>query len=92
MRLVDPSRQMLLVEGRSDPGDKVVAISHVIDVLQLASAAFRKVTAWRHLVVSSVLERPIIEKTIARHSEGDVPAALRDAVSSRGDSDDLLSH
>ena len=42
------------------PRDEVGSIRLVIDVLELTSATFRKVTTWRHLSVRAWNERPVV--------------------------------
>ena len=61
-------------------------------MLQLTSAAFRKVTAWRHLMARARLDRPIVEQDITWHREGDMTAAGGDTVAPRRDADNLLAH
>lgn len=61
-------------------------------MLELASPALRKVTAWRHLVSGPMLKRSIVEQQIPRNGEGDVLTARADPVASRGDADDWISH
>jgi hypothetical protein len=40
-------------------------IGLIIDMLELAASAFRKVTAWRHLVMRPIDERSVVEQRVA---------------------------
>ena len=44
-----------------DPRHQIAAIGLVIGMLQLAAAAFGKMTAWRHLVMRAEGQRPVVE-------------------------------
>jgi hypothetical protein len=57
-------------------------------MLQLTSAAFGKMAAWRHLVMRAEGERTIVEHRIAGNAEGNVAPAKRHAVAARRDPDD----
>src|SRR4051794_32364929 len=82
----------MLGQCRLDSRDEIAAIRLVIRMLQLASAAFGKVTAWRHLMVRSERQRPIVEQGVSRDSPRHMAAALRYPVSTRGDADDQFVH
>src|SRR5829696_9979391 len=82
----------MLGESSTHARDKVASISLVIDVLKLAASAFRKVTAWRHLMVRPVDERSVVEEDIAGNSESHVLAGRGDTVAACSDPDNFLSH
>src|SRR5918993_3310995 len=82
----------MLSKSSSHTGDEIASISLVIDMLKLAASAFRKVTAWRHLMVGTVGERSVIEQGIAGNSESDMLAGRGDAVAACSDPDNFLSH
>ena len=68
------------------------SVGLVIDVLELATAALGKVTAWRHLVMRAGQDCPVTEHLVAGYSERNVLAARSDAVAARGNSNDFVSH
>ena len=92
VRLADLRLQPMLGKRRRHTGDEVAPIGFVIDMLKLAASAFRKVTAWRHLMVRPVDERSVVEQGVAGNPERNMPAACGDSVATCGDADDLLSH
>src|SRR5437868_9400890 len=61
-------------------------------MLQLAPAAFGKVTAWRQLMMRAGRERAIVEQCISGHAPRHMASARRDPVAPRGDADDQLVH
>ena len=75
MGLADLRLQPVLRKRRFDPRDQIAAIRFVIGMLELAPAALGEVPARRLLVVRPGRERTVIEKSIARDPERDVPAA-----------------
>jgi hypothetical protein len=60
----------MLRKRRLDARNEIAAIGLIIDVLKLAPAALRKVTAWRHLVVRPFDEGVIVADDVAGHAEG----------------------
>ena len=66
MRLADLGLQAVLGQRAVDPRDQIAAIGLVVGMLELAAAAFGKVTAWRHLVVRPGRERAVVEQRVAR--------------------------
>ena len=82
----------MLRQRSFDPGDEILTIRLIIRVLKLAAAAVRKVAAWRHLVMRTGYERPVLEQSIAGHSEGNMLATGGDAVPARGDANDRVTH
>src|SRR5215218_8328932 len=92
MRLTHLCLEPMLGKRSTHARDKVASISLVIDMLKLAASAFRKVTAWRHLMVRPVDQRSVIEQGIAGNSESDMLAGRGDAVAACSDPDNLLSH
>lgn len=92
MRLADFGRKIVLCERGRDPVGQVTAVSLVIDMLELASAALRKVTAWRHLMVRPLDQRSVIPDRVAGDSERHMPARRGDSVAACRDPDDLVSH
>src|SRR5437764_7489747 len=92
MRLADLGRKVVLRQRRFDPRNKITAIHFIVDVLQLAPAAFRKVTAWRHLMMRSGCQRAIVEQGVSRHAPLHMTTARRDPVAPRGDADDQFVH
>jgi hypothetical protein len=75
-------------EGADDAVRDERRISHVVDMLELATAAAAEMTAWRHGAVRSRLDTPIRPQQIARRGERSVPAIGGDAVAARRDADD----
>ena len=61
-------------------------------MLELAPAAFRKVPAWRMLVMRAGQQRSVVLQHVAGDGERHVAAACRDAVAPRRDPDDGLAH
>src|SRR5438067_7652279 len=61
-------------------------------MLQLAPAAFREVTAWRHLMMRSGRQRAIVEQGVSGHAPRHMTAARRDPVAARGDANDQFVH
>ena len=92
MRLVHVRGQAMLCERSLDARNQIAPIRFVIDVLELATAALGKVTAWRHLVMRAGQDCPVTEHLVAGYSERNVPAARSDAVAARGNSNDFVSH
>jgi hypothetical protein len=72
--------------------DEIAAIGVVVGMLELAPSALRKVTAWRHLMVRTRSQRPIVEQDVARNSKRDMAPARRHPVAAGRDPDNLLVH
>ncbi len=85
-------RKPVLGERAGDPAGAKIGISRVGEVLELAPAAFGKVTAWRQLVARAFGQRAIVEQRVAGHREGDMLARRADPVTARGDAEDRLAH
>ena len=92
MRLSYFPDQFVLRERRFHSRYEILAVCLVIGMLELTSAAFRKVTAWRHLMMWTSLDGPVLKQSIAGHSERNVPAARGDPVTTGGDANDFVSH
>ena len=92
MRLAYVRGQVMLSERRVDTRNQIVLICLVIDVLKLATATLRKVTAWRHLVVRAPNDSPVTEQLVTGYSERNMLTARGDAVAARGYSNDFVSH
>src|SRR5437868_12469350 len=92
MRLADRGGQIVLSERRFDSRLEIVAIRLVVGMLQLASAAFGEMAAWRLLVARTKGQRPVVEQRIPGHSERHMPSACRYSVAARGNADDELVH
>jgi hypothetical protein len=71
-----------------DARNEVSAICVVIRVLELASAAFRKMTAGRLLMMRPRRERSVVEQGVARNSKRHMAPAYSHAVASRRNADD----
>src|ERR1700741_267706 len=82
----------MLRECRFKTRDEVAAIRLVVGVLELATAAFRKMAAGCLLVMRARRKRSIIEKRISRNAERHMSSAQRHPVSARGDADDQFVH
>ncbi len=74
-----------------DPVGDEAAVGIVVDMLELASAAFGKVAAWRHHMVRSGKDRASRVDRVPRGGERKEAAALGDSVAARGEPDDLLA-
>ena len=74
-------------EGRSDPVPKVTGIGLVVDVLELAAAAFGKMAAWRRLAVRARHDCAGFVDPIPGRHHRQVAAAFRHAVAPRGEAD-----
>ena len=92
MRRADLGRETVLRERGFDARNKIAAIRVVVGMLQLAPAAFGKVTARRLLVVWTRRQRSIVEQGVAGNSERNVTPTRRHAVTSRRNSNDGLVH
>ena len=92
MRFADLSRKAVLRQRSFDPRNQIVAICLIVGVLQLASAAFGKVMAWRHLMMRSGRQGAIVEQGVSGHAPLYMTAARRDSVAARGDADDQFVH
>ena len=68
MRLADLGTKVVLGQSVLDPRDEITAIGLVIDVLELASPAFREMAAWRVLVMRPRRKRAVVEQGIARNA------------------------
>ena len=90
MRRADFRLQPMLGQRAGDPGNAIIGIGRVGQMLELAAAAFREVAAWRALVARAGLDRAVVEQHVARHRERDMAAAGGDPVAARGDADDRL--
>jgi hypothetical protein len=71
-----------------DARNEVSAICLVIRVLELASAAFGKMTAWRFLMMRPGRQRSVVEQGVARNSKRHMAPAFSHAVASRRNADD----
>src|SRR5215467_5295450 len=92
MRLADLGREVILGKRRFDAGYQIPAVCLVIRVLELASAAFRKMATGRLLVMRTGGQRAIIEQRISRNPKCNVPAARRHAVPASSNADDQFVH
>jgi hypothetical protein len=92
MRFPDLGRQLVLRERGFDSRAEIAAVRVIVDMLQLAPAAVREVTAWRLLMVRTRGKRSIAEQRIPSHSERHVAPARRHPVSAGSDADDFLVH
>jgi hypothetical protein len=75
MRVADLRLEMVLREGRLDSRNQIAAISFVVGMLQLTSAAFREVPARWFLVMRPRRKSSVVEQSISRDPERDVPPA-----------------
>src|SRR5437763_2211030 len=85
MRLADVGGQVMLGERGFHAGNQITAVRLVIDMLELAAAAFGKVTAWRQLMMCPERQRAIIEQCIPRNAKRHMTTALGHAVAPRCD-------
>ena len=92
MRRSDLRLDPMLRQRRLHARNQVAAINVVIGMLELAPAAFGKVSARRLLVVRTWRECSIVEQGVAGNAEGDVTPAWRHAVTPRRNADDQLVH
>ena len=92
MRGANLGREAVLGERADDPAGAIIGIGRVGQMLELAPAAFGKVTAWRHLVARPLDQRPIVGDDVARHGEGAVLPAGADPVAARRDANDRIAH
>src|SRR5206468_8167803 len=92
MRRADLGREAVLVERGFDAQHEIIRICLVVGVLELTPAAFRKVTAWRHLMVRAEGKRPIVKYCVTGNAERHVTAACRHSIATGGDADDQLVH
>lgn len=63
----------------------------VVAMLQLATAAFAEVTAWRLGAVRPGLQSAIRQQPVTRSSAGHMPARRRDAIAFRGNTQDRFA-
>ena len=82
----------MLGQRADNPRAAIIRISRVGQVLELAPAALREKAARRGLVACPPLYAAIIEQNVTWNGESDMAAAFRDAVTARGDPNDLLAH
>ena len=66
MRRPDFRLQPMLGKRAGHSRHAIVGIGVIGQVLELASAAFREMAAWRRLVARAMLERAVIEQRVAR--------------------------
>ena len=92
MRRPDFDLESVLGQRRFDSRREIAAIGIVVGMLELTAAAFRKVPAWRILVMRPVSQRTVVEHGITRDAEGNVAAAGGDSIATRGNPDDQLVH
>src|SRR5258708_37757669 len=92
MRLTAPGRKAVVRQRGSAPRNQIAAIRFIVGVLQLAPAAFREVTAWRHLMMRSGCQRAIVAQGVSRHTPRHMTTARRDPVAARGDANDQFVH
>ena len=92
MRFAYLCLEAVLDERGLDPRNEIAAIRFVVDVLELAAAALRKVAAWRHLVMRTLDKSAIVANLIARHAERNVLAGGSDTIAAGGNSNDRISH
>lgn len=88
MRSADLGREIVLGERGFDPRHQIAAISLVVGMLQLATAAFREVAARRLLMVRPEGQRSIVENGVAGNSEGNVTSVGRHSVTARRNPND----
>jgi hypothetical protein len=69
MGVADLRRQLMLGQRRSHSRHQIRPVRFVIDVLKLAAATLRKVTARRLLVMRTSDECPVLQQLIARNAE-----------------------
>ena len=91
MRRSDVRLQFMLRQRVRNPRNEITAVGVVIGMLKLTSAAFGKVTAWRHLMVRTISHRAVFKQQIARDGKGSMLPGGCDAVPSRSDPDDRFS-
>ena len=91
MRGANLRLQSMLGKRAGDATSRIIGKCIVIQMLKLATAAFRKVTAWRHAVARPVGDRPVRKERVARNSEGHMLAACTDAIAAGGDPDDGIA-
>ncbi len=75
MRFADFGRETVVGERALDARNQVVAIGVVIRMLQLAAPAFGEVPARRLQVMPPKGQRTVVEHSVARNPEWNVPAA-----------------
>jgi hypothetical protein len=92
VRLTKLGFEAVLGERSLNPRNEIAEIRFVIDVLELAPSALRKVAAWRHLVMRTFDEGAIARDRIAGHSERYVQARRRDTVPASSNADDRVRH
>src|SRR4249919_423093 len=92
MRRPDLGLQAVLGQRACYPRRTIVSIGGIRQMLQLAAAACREMAARRLPVAGARFERAIAKQQVTGHSEWDVTAAGRNAVASRGNSDDFFAH
>ena len=82
----------MLRQCRFNPGNDIAPVRFIIGMLELASAAFRKMTARRVLVMRAECQRPIVENSVTGNSEWNMAATSGYAVAARGNAHDKLVH
>src|ERR1700752_247534 len=92
MRPPDVGRQVVLSQRSLDPPYEVSPISLVIGMLQLASATFREMSAWRFLMMRSRCKGAVLEQRVSRNAERHMPPARGHSVAAGRDPDDQLVH
>jgi hypothetical protein len=78
-------------QGGSNAIPEKVGECSVVEMLELAAAAFGKVAAWWHLPVRAGLEAAVLEQEITGRGERHVPAGRSHAVATRRDADDRFA-
>jgi hypothetical protein len=68
----------MLSKRADDPAGAIIGIGFVGEMLELAAAAFGKVTAWRHAVAGSFDEAAVLGNDVAGRCKGAVLAACAD--------------
>jgi hypothetical protein len=74
MWLANLGSQLMLGQRRSHSRYQIRPVRFVIEVLKLAAATLRKVTARRLLVMRTFDECPVLQQLIARNPERDMAA------------------
>jgi hypothetical protein len=75
VRFADLRIQRVLRQRRLDARDEIAAVRVVVGVLELAPTALRKMPARRLLMMRPRRERSVVQKSVVRYAERDVPTA-----------------
>lgn len=92
MRGADLGLQPVLGKSKLDPRREVADVRLVVGMLELATAAFGKVTARRRLVVRAERQCSVIEHGVARNGERHMASGGGHSVAAGRDPDDKLVH